>query len=310
MITLVLCTLVIIGSSGFVAALESAIMAVGELQLVTLRANHPERADILRVVFRKKSAHLSALVLINTLITTVGSMVVGILATQIFDELEVALFSAVLTYVMTVFAKMLPKLWGVEFAESILLRYIRWIHWSYFACWPFLQLTMIWVHILPKNRHSKRHRDDLLSILKHYSNNGVIEKRQRQQAVAVLTAHRQQLQQISGRDFPLQVVHQQDTVQHVLDTVEPCKQYGVMADDELIGLVRHRDLLLCKPEKRARKTVRSLLRKVVVLDGEASWYDGMKALHETGSAAVVLLDTDNARIKVITAKKLYRHVLD
>ena len=172
--------------TGILSVIESAIIYVDELRLTTILRKRPKYADDIKYVIRNKHSHLSSMVVLITLVSISGSSMIGAMAARQLDDLWLAVFTGVLTYCMLVFAKILPKLFAVQMAESILNRSARFVRITCVVLKPLLRLTLIWVKLLKISPASDPTREELKSILKHFNKSGVIDREERKLAELAL----------------------------------------------------------------------------------------------------------------------------
>ncbi|WP_067518886.1 CNNM domain-containing protein [Endozoicomonas ascidiicola] len=304
------CCIVLITS--FLSLLESSIVAINELRLVTILHRRPERKETLQKVFRKKREHLSSIVLLSTMVSISGSTFLGALAAKEFDDLWLAAFTAILAYVMMVFAKVLPKLIAVQVADRVLVRWCGLIHWIYLLTRPVLQLALVWLHVLPTPTAVVRSGDELQSIIRHYNKKGLIGKRQRKLAEAVLTSHRRHLAELIEQPFaPNICLPFNATVESIRGILQasPCKRYIVLRDNKPSGIVLYRHLARCLVNNEGETLVNTLVRDAVNLDPEASLHEAMKALQKSGTSMILIAGDTVESTRIITAKMLYQALL-
>ncbi|WP_299731754.1 CNNM domain-containing protein [uncultured Endozoicomonas sp.] len=304
------CCIVLITS--FLSLLESSIVAINELRLVTILHRRPERKETLQKVFRKKREHLSSIVLLSTMVSISGSTFLGALAAKEFDDLWLAAFTAILAYVMMVFAKVLPKLIAVQVADRVLVRWCGLIHWIYLLTRPVLQLALVWLHVLPTPTAVVRSGDELQSIIRHYNKKGLIGKRQRKLAEAVLSSHQRKLEELIEKPFTPNVCLPFDAsvaaIREVLQS-SPCKRYIVLKEDQPAGIVLYRHLARCLVNNEGEVVVGSLVRDAISLSPETSLHEAMKVLQKSRVSMILLSGDSVEKTRIITAKMLYQALL-
>ncbi|WP_419533079.1 CNNM domain-containing protein [Endozoicomonas sp.] len=311
MLLVVFFALFIVAITAFLSLLESSVVAIDELRLVTILYKKPRNQEAVKLVFQKKREHLSAIVLLSTLVSISGSTLLGALAAKEFNDLWLAVFTALLAYCMLVFAKVLPKLLAVQIAEKVVVQWAPLIRLIYTLTRHVLMLALFWTRILPHHVEEARSSDDLRSIIKHYNKRGVIGKRQRKLAEAVLSSHQKNLEELVARSIPAVCLSSEDTVASVEKTMKlsPCKRYVVLADGQPVGVVLYRHLARCLVNGEANMTVGELMRKTINLAPETSLHEAMTELHETRASIILLLGETVEQTRIVTAKKLYQALL-
>ncbi|MGB0360726.1 MAG: CNNM domain-containing protein [Endozoicomonas sp.] len=312
MLLVVLYAFCIVTITAFLSLLESSVVAINELRLVTILHRQPQRKEIIQKVFRKKREHLSSIVLLSTIVSISGSTFLGALAAKEFNDLWLVAFTAILAYVMMVFAKVLPKLIAVQLADRVVVRWCSLIHWLYLFSRPVLHLALVWLHVLPTPSEVVRSGDELRSIIRHYNKKGLIGKRQRRLAEAVLTSHNRQLAELTGLPFiPNTCLPFDASVESIRPIIQatPCKRYIVLKDEKPAGIVLYRHVARCLVNDEGDTLVNTLLQEAINLSPETSLHEAMKALQKSRSSMILITGYTIENTRIITAKMLYQALL-
>ena len=311
MFLVVLVAVLIIAATAFLSLLEASMFAVDELRLVTLLYNSPDNKQAINKVFKKKREHLSAIVLLSTLISISGSTFLGAMAARKLDDFWLAIFTVLLAYFMLVFAKVLPKLLAVQIAGQVVGRWAPLIHVIYTITRPVLLLAMIWTRLLPKPMAQAHSSDELRSIIRHYGKHGVIGKKQRKYAEAVLTSGRKRLSQLVEHSQSVICLSANETVASASATLRasPCKRYVVLQDNKPIGVVLYRHLARCLVNSEEHKSIAQLMRRTIILAPETTLNQAMKAVQKARAAFILLPGETVEQTRIISAKMLYQALL-
>jgi CBS domain containing-hemolysin-like protein len=120
MSSLILAVLVILILDGIVSASEAAIFSV-PMNRVKMLAEKSRFGKILLSLKESMERPIVTLISLSNLITITGSVLTGLLAESLFGEQWVGVFAAVLTFLIMVFAEIIPKRLGEKFAEPVAL---------------------------------------------------------------------------------------------------------------------------------------------------------------------------------------------
>lgn len=311
MLLFILFACLIVAATAFLSLLEASVVAVDELRLVTLLYNSPDNKQAINKVFHKKREHLSAIVLLSTLVSISGSTFLGALGAREFSDIRLAIFTALLAYFMLVFAKVLPKLLAVQIAGQVVARCAPLIHLIYNVTRPVLLLALVWTRLLPRPAEEARSSDELRSIIKHYNKRGVIGKRQRKFAEAVLTSHRKTLEELVGRSQSVVCLRSMATVGSVITTLRahPCKRYLVVNDNQPVGVVLYRHLARCLVNGDTDMHVGQLMRKTISMAPDTPLNKAMTELQQARVSIILLPGKTAEQVRIVTAKKLYQALL-
>lgn len=118
MFTLLLAIAILITGSAFCSSAEAALFSVPQAKIQGLKKQGSRQAESLAHVKDTISSSIGAIVILNNIFNIVGPLYVGILAQQVFGSqgYTIALFSAVLTFLVIMLGEILPKNFGERFA--------------------------------------------------------------------------------------------------------------------------------------------------------------------------------------------------
>lgn len=292
------------------SVIESAIIYVDEIRLSTILRNKPEHRDDIKYIIRRKDQHLSSMVVLITLISIAGSSAIGAIAARQFDDLGLAIFTALLTYCMLVFAKILPKLYAVQVAEQVLDFSAPFVRMVAFLLRPVIRFTLVWTRIFGIKEPRKPTLEELKGIIRHYNKTGIIAKEERRVLEQALTVNQVTLADLSSDSGPTVYLHAEATLADVQERVldNPFKRYLVVENGITTGVVLYRHLAGNLIQGQGELKVRELTRKVTWLEPEVTLLEAMQALHESRSSVALLRGADPASTRMITAKQIYRAV--
>ena len=233
------------------------------------------------------------------------------MAAKEFNDLWLTIFTALLAYCMMVFAKVLPKLLAVQIGEQVVIRWSPLIHLIYKLTRYILQLALVWTRLLPGQVEKTRSSNELRSIIKHFNKRGVIGKRQRKQAEAVLMSDQRKLAELATNTTPAVCLVANTTVASVEPTLRafPCKRYVVLENNQPSGVALYRHLARCLVNGETGVTVKELMQPAIHLQPDTSLHEAMAELHTARVSMILLTGETVEQTRIVTAKKLYRSLL-
>lgn len=131
MIELAFSVLILLISSALASGTEVALFSVPYGQVLHAVSEKQRGATALKQIKDNMARPIMAIVIINNISNIVGSIVVGALAARYFAKISdttseidimVAVFSAALTFMVIVFAEIIPKTIGERFSQPIAMR--------------------------------------------------------------------------------------------------------------------------------------------------------------------------------------------
>lgn len=119
MSALVVTVLVVLIGSGLCSGSEAALLSVPEVRARQLAEEGSRSARALLAIKVDIARPISAIVVLNNVFNIVGSIMVGRVATVVFGPSWVGVVSGVLTFLIILFAEILPKTLGERYAWRV-----------------------------------------------------------------------------------------------------------------------------------------------------------------------------------------------
>jgi len=122
MIELILSVVILLVSSAVASGTEVALFSVPYGQVLHAVSERRRGAVALQAIKDDMARPIMAIVIVNNIANIVGTLIVGGVAARVFESRFIGAFSAVLTFLVIVFAEIIPKTVGERFAMSIALK--------------------------------------------------------------------------------------------------------------------------------------------------------------------------------------------
>ncbi len=128
--------------SGIVSSSEAALLSVSRAKVKELEnsRNKKKQAKAKKLAKIKDDIqrYISTIVVLNNIINIIGSVYIGVLASSIFGNTYLGVVSGVLTFLIIIFAEIIPKVYGETYSKEI----------SLFIAAPLIFLTNIFRPII------------------------------------------------------------------------------------------------------------------------------------------------------------------
>jgi CBS domain containing-hemolysin-like protein len=121
MFTLIAAILVVIVGSALCSGSETALLSVTLVRARQLAGEGGRSAKALLTIKQHIARPISAIVVLNNIFNIVGSVAVGTIAAAEFGDRWVGVVSGVLTFLVILFAEIMPKTLGERYAERVSL---------------------------------------------------------------------------------------------------------------------------------------------------------------------------------------------
>jgi len=138
MITLFIVVGIVLLSSALCSGTEAALFSTPMIKVRQMAESKKRGAVALLKIREQMSRPIAMIVIMNNIANIVGSMVIGVLAAEAFGSQWMGVFSAALTFLVIIFAEIIPKTVGEKHSEKIAL----------FVAAPVLVLTKFFLPII------------------------------------------------------------------------------------------------------------------------------------------------------------------
>ncbi|MCC9077339.1 hemolysin family protein [Litorilinea aerophila] len=125
MYQLLFAVLFVLLASGICSGTEAALFSVRIVRVRQLLEEGHPAAGALLAIRENMSRPIATVVILNNIANIVGSITVGTLAAHVLGEQWLGVFSGILTFLVIIFAEIIPKTIGEQFAEPIALAAAR-----------------------------------------------------------------------------------------------------------------------------------------------------------------------------------------
>ncbi|MEO1093691.1 MAG: hemolysin family protein [Cyanobacteria bacterium J06638_28] len=140
MLKLAIAVLIMLLGSAICSGTETALLSVPILKARQLAQSRKPRAIALLAIRQKVNRPIATIVILNNLFNIVGSIVIGSIAAGVFGDAVLGVFSGCLTFLVIVFAEILPKTLAEQYAQPIALAVAIPVQGLTWAMTPFVWL--------------------------------------------------------------------------------------------------------------------------------------------------------------------------
>ena len=108
-----------LGISFFCSLFEALVLSTTVADIETLKKRWPSRGILLEKLKLSLDETISAILTLNTVANTLGSVTIGGLTTRLFGDAVLGMLSAALTLAILIFSEVLPKNLGVVYRRQL-----------------------------------------------------------------------------------------------------------------------------------------------------------------------------------------------
>ena len=154
-----------LGVSFICSLLEAMILSTTVADVEALKRSRPRRGQLLETLKLSLDETISAILTLNTVANTLGSVIVGGLATKLYGDAVLGILSAGLTLAILVFSEVLPKNIGVTYRRELQPHVVFPLMWIRRVLSPITYLCNLLVRWIIPVRVSDHSSDEEIILL-------------------------------------------------------------------------------------------------------------------------------------------------
>ncbi|MBE7382715.1 MAG: HlyC/CorC family transporter [Leptolyngbya sp. SIO1E4] len=176
MFKLAIAVFIMLVGSAVCSGTETALLSVPILKARQLAQSRNPRAMALMAIRQRINRPIATIVILNNLFNIVGSIVIGSIAADVFGDTILGIFSGILTFLVIVFAEILPKTLAEQYAQPIALVMAMPVRGLTWAMTPFVWLLEhITAPFIQRNRHPTTNETEIKLLASIGYQEGIIE---------------------------------------------------------------------------------------------------------------------------------------
>ncbi|MCD8482822.1 MAG: hemolysin family protein [Verrucomicrobia bacterium] len=312
---LITAIVITLGLSAICSLLEAFILSSSTAEVEALKRERPRMGLLLEKFKHEMHETSSAILTLNTVANTAGSIVVGALAADVFDSKGVGILSAVMVFGILVFSEILPKNLGFTFRKEIQVYVIYPLLVVRFAMKPFSWMAK---KLLQKMLHQEvpteeEQEQEILLLAEKSAETGALQDSERTLISNALTLDNIAVEEIMTPRTVVTFLSKSSTVADVCRDFRniPFARLPVYGEslDDIHGVVRRRDILQASSEDKEHLTVESLMQDVLFVPETASALDALEQFLKKHQQFAVVVDEFGSTAGVVTMEDVVEHLI-
>jgi CBS domain containing-hemolysin-like protein len=303
-----------LGISFMCSMLEAIVLSTTVADIERLKKSRPRRGQRLETIKIELDATISAILTLNTIANTLGSMVIGGLAAKLFNEITLGIISGLLTLVVLVFAEVLPKSLGVAYRKVLQPYAVYPIWWLRRALLPFTYLCNLVVRRFIRGT-PEHHRSDeeILLLAERGAQQGTLTPSESSIIANALSLDNVRVAAIMTPRTVITALRRGASVSDVVREF-PSLPFGRMPVygkniDDVVGLVRRRDLLKAKANDQDGVLVEQLMSETHFIPETVAVAQALQLCLKVHTKMLVVVDEFGATAGVLTMEDIIEHIL-
>jgi CBS domain containing-hemolysin-like protein len=137
---------------GFFSAIEAALFSTPINKAKILTNQKKKGAEYLLKIKKDMRPTITVIVVFTNIFNIAGSIFVGSIAAEVFGSTKIGIFSAILTFLVVIFAEIIPKSIGESFAIPISTFFAKPLFYTTKAFTPLIRIIEFFTTRLPKKK--------------------------------------------------------------------------------------------------------------------------------------------------------------
>ena len=320
MIYFILTVLATLSVSAFCSLLEAMLLSTKQSEIEALKKRRPRTGELLDTFTRQIDRSSSAILSLNTIANTFGATLSGVLfATYISPHLGSDFharytFPAFLTLTILVFSEILPKNIGILYRPSLLPYMVYPLYWIRVAMWPVSTFMSKLISFITSGAKSASASEDEIKLLAEKgAKDGLISLQEKELIANTLSLDDTLISEIMTPRTVIVALEESQTVAEVFEKRSQIS-FGRLpvyrkSIDNIVGVVRRRDLLLAKANDEDSRKVGEFVKDAVFVPENGSSLSVLRQLIKKHHHLGVVVDEYGSLTGVVTLEDIFEHLL-
>jgi CBS domain containing-hemolysin-like protein len=303
-----------IGASFFCSLCESIVLSTTIAEIEALKKTRPRRGALLETLKREIDATISAILTLNTVANSIGSIIVGALVVKVYGASLLAPISIGFGAVLLVFSEVLPKNIGISHRRALQPYVVYPIGWLRRVLLPVTWFCALVVRPFV-GRPAKLHGSDeeIILLAERGAKEGTLSRSESSIIANALSLDNVRVSEIMTPRTVVTALHRASSVAEVF-AEHPSLTFGRMPVfgknmDDIVGVVRSRDLLKAKAQDQDAGLVEHFMQEAQFIPETATVGNALQQCLKSHTKMLVVVDEFGATTGVVTMEDVFEHLL-
>lgn len=299
----------------FVCSLfEAVVLSTTVADIEALKRRHPRRGQLLEMIKLSLDQTISAILTLNTIATTLGSMLVGGLAAHLLDDTALGVLTGALTLTILVFSEVLPKSLGVAYRNKLQPHVVYPLWWMRQGLLPVTYLCKLIVRpFIPVKADTQASDEEIILLAERGAQQGTLSKSESSIITNALALDDIRVSEIMTPRTVVTALRKSSTIGEVFREF-PNLPFGRMPVfgknlDDIVGLARRRDLLKAKANDQDLALVESVIHEIHFIPQTVTVANALQVFLKTHQQLLVVVDEFGSTAGVVTMEDVMEQLL-
>jgi CBS domain containing-hemolysin-like protein len=303
-----------VATSFLCSLFESIILSTTIAEIEALKKSRPRRGALLETLKREIDATISAILTLNTVANSLGSVVVGALAVHFYSDSTVVGISICFGAILLIFSEVLPKNIGVAHRRDLQPYVVYPIGWLRRVLLPVTWFCALIVRPFvgrPARIHGSE--EEIILLAERGAQDGTLSKSESSIIANALSLDNVRVSSIMTPRTVVTALNRSASVAEVF-VDHPTLPFGRMPVfgknlDDILGVVRGRDLLKAKAHDQDAGLVEQFMQEAQFIPETATVANALQLSLKTHNKLLVVVDEFGATAGVVTMEDVIEHLL-
>jgi CBS domain containing-hemolysin-like protein len=303
-----------VGLSFICSLLEAIIMSTTMADIQALKRRHPRLGELLEMLKQDVGQTISAILTLNTIANTLGSMLVGSLAAHLLNDTQLGILTGALTLAILVISEVLPKSLGVAYRTTLQAYVVYPLVWLRRLLLPVTYLSNLVVRpFIPVKHDSHESDEEIILLAERGAQQGTLSKSESSIITNALALDDIRVSEIMTPRTVVTALRKSATIGEVFREFPnlPFGRLPVFGKnlDDITGLARRRDLLKAKANDQDLALVESVMHEIHFIPQTVTVANALQVFLKTQQQLLVVVDEFGSTAGVVTMEDVMEQLL-
>jgi len=314
MFVFVFAVLFTLGTSFWCSLLEALVFSTTTAEVEALKRTKPPRGALLERFRNEMDETISSILTLNTMAHTLGSVIVGAIGADLFGHASLGFISGGMTLGILILSEVIPKNLGVVHRPTLQPHVVYPLLWMTRVLRPITWLCKQVVKIVVGKNALQHHADrEIILLAEKGAQEGTLSRSESSIIANALSLDDVRVDSIMTPRIVVTALPRSATVgevfrEHPNIPFARIPVYGKNLDD-IVGLVRRRELLKAKANDQDGETVEKLMQEVQFIPETVTVAQALQQFLKTHAQIAVVVDEFGATTGVISMEDVMEHIL-
>lgn len=314
MLWLALAIVFTLGISFFCSLFEALVLSTTVSDIETLKKKSLHRGTMLEKLKTELDETISAILTLNTVANTLGSVTIGGLTIQLFGDAVLGILSAALTLAILIFSEVLPKNLGVVYRRQLQPFVIYPLVWIRKVLVPITYVCGLLVRwAIPGKVDVHADDEEIILLAERGAQQGTLTQSESSIIANALSLDDVRVSEIMTPRIVVTALRANATINEIFKEF-PNLPFGRMPVyksnlDEIVGLVRRRELQNAKAHDRDNELVEKLMQEIHFIPDTVTAGNALQVFLRTHQQLLIVVDEFGSTVGVLTMEDVIEHLL-